>query len=146
DDLGEPRGDVAECLGQRRGIRVGVDEDERPPGVDRDLLEPELVEVEAGLAVRARRRPQRAVEPVRPRVVWALQGLAPAGAGGDDVAAVPADVEERSEPAVARACNHYGNLSGGRGEVGAVALELPGVAGVLPGAREDPLPLAPQRL
>ena len=58
--------------------------------------------------------------------------------------AVAADVQEGAELAVARACNYYGNLAGDGGEVRTVVTELPRVAGVLPGAGEDPLTLSPQ--
>src|SRR5438874_13087084 len=84
DDLAESRRHVAEGLGKRAGADVGVDEDERAPAVDRDRLQRELAEVEAGLTVGARRRAQRAVQPVRPGVVWTLQRLALSRAACDD--------------------------------------------------------------
>ena len=67
---------LAEVIGERLGVRVGVDEDERPPGVHGERHEAELRAVEARLRVGARRVPERAVEVVRPRVVGALQRLA----------------------------------------------------------------------
>ena len=79
-------------------------------------------------------------------MVRALQRLALSGSVGDDVAAVAAHVEEGTEVVVARACNYYGNLSRGGREVGAGLRDLPRMADVLPGAREDPLALAPQDL
>ena len=91
DDLRE----VAERGGERLGLGVGVDEDERPPGVDRDRQQAERVAVEAGLEVAARRGAQGAVEAVRPRVVRALQRPAPGRRRGDERAAVAADVDER---------------------------------------------------
>src|SRR5262245_16659376 len=144
DDLGEPRRDVAEHLGQRGRVRVGIDEDEWPRGVDRDLLEAELGEVEARLAIGPRSGAQGAVEPVRPRVVRALERLARAGPARDDVAAMATDVEEGANVSLARACNNYGNLAGDGGEVGAVLRELALVADVLPGARKDALVLTAQ--
>src|SRR5215831_13661873 len=144
DDRRDPLRHVSEGLGQRWRVGVRVHEDERAPAVDGDLLEAELGEVEAGLAVRARRGAQGAVEAVRPCVVRALQRFAPAGAGRDDVAAMAADVEEGSDVSLARACNNYGNLAGGGGEVGAVLRKLSRVAGVLPGVREDALAFSAQ--
>ena len=73
---GDELGQLAEVLGERRGAAVRVDEDERPPGVDRHRQEAELRLVEALLALGARRGAERAVEVVRPGVVGALQRLA----------------------------------------------------------------------
>src|SRR6185503_16988174 len=101
DDLAQPRRNVAERFGQRRRILIRVDEDERPPGVDRDRPEPERVEVEAGLAVGARRGPEGTVEPIGPRVVRALQRLAAALTACQDMPAVAADVQEGAELPVA---------------------------------------------
>ena len=63
-------------LGERLGLRVRVDEQERPPDVDARGKQRPVGLVEARLAVGARRRAQRAVEVVRPRVVVALDRLA----------------------------------------------------------------------
>ena len=87
---------LAEVLRERRCVGVRVDEDERTPGVDLHGQEPELRRVEAGLAVGARRRAERAVEAVRPRVVRALERLAPPRALATG-AAVAADVQERAQ-------------------------------------------------
>src|SRR5919198_85976 len=146
EDLRKAPRNVAESLGERRGVGVGIDEHERAPGVDLGRAQAELVELEAGLAVRARRRAQRPVQRVRPGVVRALEGLASPLAGGDDVAAVPADVHEGPKHAVSRACNYYGNLAGDRGEVGAVFGHLSRMADVLPAAGKDPLALAAKDL
>ena len=85
---------LAECLRERGGAEVGVDEDERPPRVDEHRPQAPVGVVEPGLALRARRRAERAVEVVGPGVVRALQRLAAAAALGDLVAAVAADVDE----------------------------------------------------
>ena len=87
---------LSEVLGERRRVGVRVDEDERPPGVDLHGHEPELRLVEAGLALGARRRAERAVEAVGPGVVRALERLAPPLALADERAAVAADVQERA--------------------------------------------------
>ena len=137
--LGDESRQVAEVLGEAAGRRVGIDEDERPPGVDRDGDEAERLPVEAGLAVAARCRAQRPVEVVRPRVVRALQRLAPAGAVAEQVAAMPADVDERAQRVVAAADEDDRDVAGpGRDERPRLG-QLPGVPGVLPGAPEDPL-------
>ena len=81
--------------GARLGVRV--DEDERAPRVDEHRTEAEALLVEARLPVRARGRAQGAVEVVRPRVVGALERLAPALALADERAAVTADVHERAQ-------------------------------------------------
>jgi hypothetical protein len=54
-------GQVAERERQRRGVRVGVDEDEQSPRVDRDGAQAELAGLEARLEVAARRGAQGAV-------------------------------------------------------------------------------------
>ena len=47
---GDPLGDVVEELLERRRVRVGVDEDERPPGLELQRDEAEVVRVDATLA------------------------------------------------------------------------------------------------
>ena len=79
------RRELAERLGERRRVRVGVDEEERPPRLEPERHERQAGAVEAGLAVGARRRRGAPVEPVRPRVVRALERL-PAPLARDDLA------------------------------------------------------------
>ncbi len=137
--LGDEPRQVAQVLGEAAGRGVGIDEDERPPGVDRDGDEAERVPVESRLAVPAWCRAQRPVEVVRPRVVGALQRLAPADTVAEQVAAVPADVHERAERVVAAADEDDRDVAGpGRDERPRFG-QVPGVADVLPGAPEDPL-------
>src|SRR4051794_618494 len=125
EDVGDAGGDVSERLCERRGVGVGIDEDEWAPGPDRDLAQAELSEVETGLAVGPRRGTKRAVEAVRPGVVGALKGLASPRPACEDVAPVAADVEEGPEDAVARACNYNRNLPRDGREVRAVLHDLP---------------------
>src|SRR2546430_516343 len=77
-ELRDLRGERAERLRQRLGVGAGVREDERAPGADRDRDEAELVLREVRLFLAARRLEEAAVEPVRPGVIRALQGLAAA--------------------------------------------------------------------
>lgn len=79
-------------------------------------------------------------------MVGALKLLAPAGSARNHVAAVSADVQERAQLAVAGAGDDDGDLSGGGREEGAFLGDLAAVAGVLPGAREDPLALTAKDL
>src|SRR5581483_7500087 len=130
---------------ERLGARVEVDEDERPPRVDRGRDEAELRLREVRLLLAPRRGAEAAVEPVRPRVVRALQRLARPFSLGDDGAAMAADVEERAEDAVAVARDDDRRAAGAGCEEAGLR-ELPEVAGVLPRAAEDPLLLAPQDL
>ena len=95
--LGHDRGQVAEGRLERRRVRVGVHEDERAPGAYGHGREREARGVEARLALRARRSPQRAVQVVGPRVVRALKRLAAPGPLDDEVASVTADVDEPAE-------------------------------------------------
>ena len=53
---GEEVGQLAELVGERRRLGIRVDEDERPPRVDRHRDEAEAGLVEPGLAIRARAR------------------------------------------------------------------------------------------
>src|SRR5438132_9286139 len=75
-ELRDLRRQRAKRLRERLRFRAGIGEDERAPGVDRDRHEPELVLRERRLFLAARRRAEAAVEPVRPRVVLALERLA----------------------------------------------------------------------
>ena len=77
-ELGDLRRERAERVRERLRLGAGVGEDERAPGVDRDGHEAELVLREVRLLLAARRLAEAAVEPVRPGVVRALQGLAAA--------------------------------------------------------------------
>jgi hypothetical protein len=92
---GDDRRQLAERVGQRRGVRVGVHEQERAPRADGRRPQAELRRVER--AVRPRRGAQRAVEAVRPGVVVALQRGAPPGPRDDLRAAVPTHVGERAQ-------------------------------------------------
>ena len=108
---------LAERLLEGGRVRVGVDEHERAPGPDRERDEPERLEVETALHVRAGCGAQAPVELVRPRVVRALDRRAPALALDEQRAAVPADVEEGAEEAVlARASDQNGHVAAARRE------------------------------
>src|SRR5206468_9433554 len=131
-------------LRERQGVGIGMDEDERAPGPDRDREQRELRAVEAGLALGARSRTQRPVEVVGPGVVGALQGLPPALALADERAAVPADVDEAAQLAVAPAHDDDRQLAGVCGEERARLGDLVCAARVLPEAREDSLLLEPE--
>ncbi len=134
--VGHDRGHGAERVGQRRRVRRCVDEDERPPGVERGRAQPERGAVEA-VRVGARRGPQRSVEAVGPRVVVALQRRAAPGARHDLRAAVAADVDERAQHAVAIAHDDDRHVARVAGEIGAGLGDEPEVPGVVPGRREE---------
>src|SRR5919201_5962244 len=133
-----------ERVAQRRRIGIRVDEDERPPRIDGKRQQPQLVPVEALLTVGARRRAPPSVELESPRVIPALQRFAASVTVGDGEAAMPADVEQRAQLAVARARHDHGNLSDGRREERAGLRDLTCMPHVLPRAGEDPLLLASQ--
>ena len=80
-----------------RASGTRVHEDQRAPRVELQLHEAELLLLDPTLLVAARSGDEPPVEPVRPRVVGALQRLAAPLALADDRAAVPADVEEGAE-------------------------------------------------
>ena len=128
-----------ERLRERRRIDVRIDEHERAPRVERERDERQLLVLEVELPVRSRRRAKLAVEPVRPRVVAALQRLAPAAPMGDDRAAMAADVQKRAQLIITRARHHYRRASGHGREERAGVGRLTLVADVLPGPREDAL-------
>src|SRR4029079_3923320 len=67
-ELGDLRGHRPERLRKRLGVAMRVDEEERPPGVDRDAAEAELVAREVGDLLRAGGGAERAVEPLRHHV------------------------------------------------------------------------------
>jgi hypothetical protein len=142
--LRDEAGQGPERLLERRGVRIGVDEDERPPGGRGDREEGVAARVEARLALRPRRRPQRPVQVVRPGVVGALEGVPAAGPLGDDVAPVPADVDEPPERLVAVADDDHGDAAREGGEVRPGLGDEVGAPRVLPGATEDPFLLEPE--
>ena len=144
-ELGDLRRQRAERLREQFRVRAHVDEDERPPCSDRSRQEPELLARKAGLFVRPRRAAECAVEPVRPRVVRALERLAGLLSLGDGEAAVAADVDEAAQHAVEVARDDDRRPAHLGREVAGLR-ELPGVADVLPGRSEDPLLLAAQDL
>ena len=124
--------------------RSGLTKTNRAPGVDGYGHEAERRQVEARLAVGARRAAQRAVQPVRPGVVGALDRLAPGVAVAERMASVPADVDEPAQLAVAGTREDDGERAGqGRGQLAGLG-ELVEARGVLPAAREDPLLLDAQ--
>ena len=137
---------LSEVLCERRRVGVRVDEDERPPDVDLHGHEPELRLVEAELALGARCRAERAVEAVGPRVVGALERLAPPLALADDRAAMAADVQERAQRRFLVADDDDRDAARVAGEERAGLGDLIGAARVLPGAPEDPLPLEPEHV
>ena len=137
----DPLGDAVEEVLERLGVRVRVDEEERAPRLEAQLHEAELLLVDPALLVPARRRDEAAVEAVRPRVVRALQRLAPARALADDRAAVAADVEERAERVLLVAHEDDRNVADGRrGERSGLG-HVARVPDVLPRAAEDALAL-----
>ena len=75
--VGDPLRDAVEELVERSGVRVRVHEDQRPPGVELQRDEAELLLLDPALLVAPRRGDEAAVEAVRPGVVGALQRLAP---------------------------------------------------------------------
>ena len=142
---GEDLRQLAEPVGQRLGLRVRVDEQERPPDADARRNERELLLLEARLAVRARRRAERAVEPIRPRVVVALDRLAAAAALGQDRPPVAADVQEGAELAFGGAGDEQRDAAGVGRQVRAGLGDLIRASAVLPGAREDARPFPAER-
>ena len=92
--LGHDRGQPAECRLERPRVGVGVHEDERTPGAHRHGREREARGIESGLALRARRSPQRSVQVVRPRVIRALERLATPDSIDDEVPSVAAHVDQ----------------------------------------------------
>ena len=72
DELGQ----VSENVGEWRGFGIRIREEKRAPGADRRRPQDDAFALEPGLALRARRRLQLAVEAVGPGVVRALQRLA----------------------------------------------------------------------
>ena len=79
-------------------------------------------------------------------MVRTLERLARALAVGDDRAAVPADVQERAELAVARSRDDDRDVTRTAGEIGPGLGYLAEVAHVLPGPPEDRLLLPVQDL
>ena len=140
---GEELRQRAERLGERRRLGIRVDEQQRAPGLDRQLAQADPVELELRAA---RCGAQPAVELVGPRVVGALQRGAVASTRGDERAAVAADVQQGVQLAVAVARDHDRHVSdGGREEVARLRSVL-GWAGVLPAVTKDALLLPPQQL
>jgi hypothetical protein len=139
----ELRRHLADVVGEGR-IRCRVDEDERPPRLDRDRHEPKPLEREPRLALRPRCGAQRPAQVVRPRVVGTLQALTPAFAVDHDRAPVPADVDERAQRPLAVAHDDHRQPAGAGGDVRPRLRDLVSPRRVLPEAPEDALLLAAQ--
>ena len=82
-EAGGLRGEVAQPVVERDGVRTEVDEQQSPPGRDRHREESEVVAVERVVAEVAGVR-QRAVERVGPAVVAAHEARAAAAAVVDE--------------------------------------------------------------
>src|SRR5258708_1320909 len=67
---------LAKHVAQRSGGRRGVDENQRPPGLDRERCERQCFLRELALLILARRSAERPVQIVSPSVIVALQRLA----------------------------------------------------------------------
>ena len=137
--LGEHERQLSEMLGERRRSSGRVDEHERPPGLDGHRHERQLGPVEADLPVGARRRAQRSVEVVGPRVVGALDRLAPLLPLAQNGAAVAAHVDEAVQLVVAPAREDDGHVTGLHRDHAAGLGHLRERPGVLPRVGEDPL-------
>src|SRR3984957_17682944 len=81
----ENRWQVAQNVAHWGGGRGRVDENQRPPHLDRKRRERQRVLRELSLLILARRGAERAVQVVGPSVVVTLQGLAIARAFKDDL-------------------------------------------------------------
>ena len=155
---GGTRGQVAEVLGQRRGVAVEVHENERTPGIDRDRQQPVIGAVELldvfhvedrllvfrDLRTREQRRPDaRPVEIVRPAVVRAADEALDAGVirCQELRASVAADVVERPQLPVPIAHDEDGASSHLGDEDVAGLPQLGGAADGDPARPEDPLAL-----
>ena len=134
--LDDPR-QLTERLGERSRAWIRVDEYERPPDIDRDGQQRERRRVEARLPLGARSAAQRAVEPVGPGVIRALQRLAAPRVAHDEVAAVTTDVDERPQHQLAVAHDDHRDMPCPRGEEGRRLGDLLGGPGVLPRPRKD---------
>ena len=130
-----------EVLAERARVRVGVREDERPPGLHGDREEGVELGVEAGLALGARCAEERSVEVVRPGVVRALQGRAAALTVGHQMRAVPTDVLEAAQHAVLAPHSDDRDMADTAGEKRPRLDDGLGASEVLPGACEDPVAL-----
>ena len=145
-ELRDLRGHRPERLGEWLRIQPSVDEHERAPRVDRDTTEAEVLLREVRLLIRARRRAQRAVELVRPRVIRALERRALALALGDRETAMPTHVHQRAQLPVAGARHDHRRLPRARREERPRPGQLAQVSDVLPRRAEDPLLLPAQYL
>src|SRR5262245_481615 len=135
----------AEHVRERERVLVRVHEQERPPGLEAHPDKGQTLEIELGLAIRARCGAERPVEVVRPRVIRALHRLSGALGVDEERAAVPADIEERAH-AVLGPHDEHRDLARPGGEAVSYGLDLARVPDVLPGAAEDPLLLAAQHV
>src|SRR5205823_752598 len=95
--------------------------------------------------IAARRRAQASVKPVRPGVVRALQGLAALLAFREREAAVPADVDETAQHAVAVTRDDDRRPAGRCREVARLR-DLSRVPDVLPRRTKDPVAFPTQDL
>ena len=139
-------GDRGDRLRQRRRLRIEVDEQHPAPFFDAKLRQPVRGAVEVPHAVPFGRRAQSPVEPVGPAVIPASQGHRPARGARHGSGPMAADVRKRpTDPVLAP--RHDDRLSPDVArEVVAGHRRRSGRTDELPGAREDPLLLASERL
>jgi hypothetical protein len=130
-----------ERLVQRPRVGIRIDQDERPPGVDRDRQQREAGRIERRLALRARSTPERPVELVGPSVVRTLQGLPAAGSLCNEMASVAADVHKAAQLPVTGSGHDDGDVACHRGEEAPGLRDLVRPPRVLPGGCEDALAL-----
>ena len=129
-------GNGAEHLGERRGLRVLVDEHERTPGLHLELRQADFGTVPIFHALEFGLAQQAAVERVGPGVIRAADRGRLAPPFGQQGAAMAADVGERAQAGVL-AARHQDGLAGDFArEVTARSGELVGVPHGLPGASE----------
>ena len=139
---GEHVGQVADDVGEGRGVGLRMDEDERAELGDGSRQQAQFADREA---LAARDPAQPAVEVVGPGVVRALERGARAAALEHVVAAMAAHVHECAQDAVLAAHDGERHGAGLRGDVRAGLGDLVGGAGVLPAAAEDQLLLDVER-
>jgi hypothetical protein len=94
-------GELAEPVSERLGVGVGVDEHQPVPCIHRSAVQAQTRHVEFGELITLRRPFERAIEPVRPRIVEATNLAAGVAAAFEETCpAMSAEIVERPQRGV----------------------------------------------
>ena len=127
----------ANHLGERRSVRVEIDEEKSEPRLDAKLRQRARLAFESDDAIELRRLQQTSLERIRPSVIAALQHRTFAFAFRDGTGAMTTNVGHRPDDTIVAAHDQQRFIGDDRREKLSRFRDLFGATGQLPCARED---------